>query len=147
MAAAVARSIDARVYRATLRLCPGEFRRDHADEMACDFEDARGEAVDGGARALWTLRVVLGVDLARTIVVQWLRTGLPVIACVAGAVTFTTAAGVAAVTRRITARAATAVVDEEAVAFILLSAIALMVIVATIVFNLWVHRSRLVRRR
>ena len=115
--------------------------------MAVDFEDARGEAAGGGAKALWTLRTALGVDLARTIVVQWLRTGLPVIGCVAAVVTFTTAAGVAAVARRITARAATAVVDEEAVAFILLSAIALMVIVTTIVFNIWVHRSRLGRRR
>jgi hypothetical protein len=147
MAHAPAQSLDARLYRAALRLCPGEFRRDHAGEMACDFEDARGEAAGGGARALWTLRAVLGVDLVRTMVVQWLRTGLPAIGCVAALVTFTTAAGVAAFVRRITVRASTAVVDEEAVAFILLSAVALMVIVATIVFNLWVHRSRLVRRR
>jgi hypothetical protein len=140
-------AFEVRVYRAALRLCPGEFRREHAGDMALDFEDARGDAAARGTRELWALRTVLGIDLARTLVVQWLRTGLPAIGAVAAVVTLGLTASVAAVVQGITVRAATAVVDEEAVAFILLSAIALMVIVATIVFNLWVHRSRLVRRR
>ena len=83
MAAEHSASFDARLYRAALQLCPGEFRREHGDEMACDFDEARGEVASAGARAVWTLRLLMGVDLARTIVVQWLRTGLPAIGCVA----------------------------------------------------------------
>jgi hypothetical protein len=146
MAAAPA-SLDARLYRAALRLCPGEFRRDHGDEMACDFEDARGEAAGGGARALWTLRAVLGVDLGRTIVVQWLRTGLPAIGCLAAGVSLGLVASLASMARWLAERTATDRETSEGVGIVLLSAIVVMVIVTTIVFNLWVHRSRLVRRR
>ena len=83
MAAEHSASFDARLYRAALHLCPGEFRREHGEEMACDFDEARGEVASAGARAVWMLRLLMGLDLARTIVVQWLRTGLPAIGCVA----------------------------------------------------------------
>jgi hypothetical protein len=147
MADAHAAPIDARLYRAALHLCPGEFRRDHADEMACDFDSARAETSAGDDAALWALRVVLGLDLARTIVVQWLRTGLPAIACVAASVSLALVASLASVARWLGERLATDREPAEGVGFVLLSAVALMVIVATIVFNLWAHRSRLARRR
>src|SRR6185295_11324783 len=78
--------IEARLYRAALRLCPDAFRRDHGDEMMCDFDDARSEAAASGARAVWAFRLLVAADLGRTLVVQWLRTGLPVIGCTAAIV-------------------------------------------------------------
>ena len=147
MAAADAVPIDARLYRAALRLCPGEFRRDHGDEMACDFDDARGETAHDGAAALWRWRAALALDLAATIVVQWLRTGLPAIACVAAGVSLTLVASLASVARRLGERLAGDHEPSEGVAAVLLSVVALLVIVATIVFNIWAHRSRLARRR
>jgi hypothetical protein len=147
MAAAHASPLDTRLYRAALRLCPGEFRRDHSDEMACDFEECRGEAAVGGAPALWALRMVLGLDLTRTIAVQWLRTGLPAIGCAAAGVSLALVASVASAGRWLSGRLATDRETSEGVGFVLLSVVALMVIVATIVFNLWAHRSRLARRR
>jgi hypothetical protein len=146
MAAAHATPIDARLYRAALRLCPGEFRRDHGDEMACDFEQARSEAA-GGAAALWALRLVLGLDLGRTIAVQWLRTGLPAIGCVAAGVSLGLVASLASMARWLAERVTIDHDTSEGVGFVLLVAVALMVIVATIVFNLWTHRSRLAGRR
>ena len=146
MAAAHGSPIDARLYRAALRLCPGEFRRDHGDEMACDFEQARGEAA-GGASALWALRLVLGLDLGRTIAVQWLRTGLPAIGCVAAGVSLGLVASLASMARWLAERVTIEHDTSDGVGFILLVAVALMVIVATIVFNLWTHRSRLAGRR
>jgi len=146
MAAAHATPIDARLYRAALRLCPGEFRRDHGAEMACDFEQARGEAA-GGAAGLWALRLVLGLDLGRTIAVQWLRTGLPAIGCVAAAVSLGLVASLASIARWLAERVTIDDDTSEGVGFVLLVAVALMVIVATIVFNLWTHRSRLAGRR
>jgi hypothetical protein len=145
MAADSSASFDALLYRGALRLYPGEFRREHGDEMAFDFDEARGEAASAGSRALWALRLLMGVDLARTVVVQWLRTGLPAIGCVALACSLALIAGLAWVARRITVRIDA--IDADTVGVLLLAAIAVMVIVTTIVFNLWVHRPRRAGRR
>lgn len=147
MAAHSLASFDALLYRAALRLCPGEFFRDHSEEMACDFDEARGEAASTGARAVWTLRLLMAVDLARTIVVQWLRTGLPAIGCVALTCSLALTAGLASVARRITVHIPADAIDADTVGVVLLAAIAVMVIVMTIVFNLWVHRPRRAGRR
>ena len=85
MTMAPAPPLDARLYRAALRLCPGAFREDYGAEMAADFDAARAEAAAVGPGAVWTLRLLLGVDLTRTIAVQWLRTVLPVIGGIAAA--------------------------------------------------------------
>lgn len=139
--------LDARLYRLGLRLCPGEFRRDHGDEMACDFEDAWREAVASGAKAVWAFRLIVGTDLARTLVVQWLRTGLPLIGCAALLFTLLLANAVASVARFVTARMGVDQLPSDAVGVILLSSVAVLVIVATIVFNAWVHRPRRIGRR
>lgn len=139
--------LDARLYRMGLRLCPGEFRRDHADEMACDFEDARSEAAGSGTKAVWMFRLLVGADLARTLVVQWLRTGLPLIGCVAAVVTLLLANAVASAARFVTVRMRVERLPSDAVGVILLASVAVMVIVATIVFNHWVHRPRRIGRR
>jgi hypothetical protein len=147
MAADPLASFDARLYRAALRLCPSEFRRDHGDEMACDFDEARCEVASTGAKAVWTLRFAMGVDLARTLVVQWVRTGLPVIACVALGCSLLVIVGLASAVRHLTFRLPTEGVDAESIGVVLLAAVVVMVIVVTIVFNLWVHRPRRVTRR
>ena len=142
-----AASLESRLYRAALRLCPGEFRRDHGEEMACDFDEARAEAAVAGARAVWTIRLLIALDLVRTIVAQWLRTGLPVIGAVALCCSFALLAGFASVARRLSVRMPVDIVDAEIVGVVLLTAVAVLVIVTTIVFNLWVHRPRRVARR
>ena len=139
--------LDARLYRLGLRLCPGEFRRDHGDEMACDFEDARSEAAASGTRAVWAFRLLVGTDLARTLAVQWLRTGLPVIGGAALLFTLLLANAVASAARFVTARMRVDRLPSDAVGVVLLAAVAVMLIVATIVFNQWVHRPRRIGRR
>jgi hypothetical protein len=147
MAIAPAPPLDARLYRAALGLCPGEFRQEYADEMAADFDAARAEAADGPG-AVWTLRLWLGVDLARTIAVQWLRTGLPVIGCVAAAGSLTLMVGLASAVRAVSDRLrSTDVQTSEGVLAVLLSSIAVMVIVATIVFITSLNRPRRAGRR
>jgi hypothetical protein len=147
MAGNHATAFDGRLYRAALHLCPGEFRREHGDEMGSDFDDARREAASAGGAAVWTLRLLMSVDLGRTIVVQWLRTGLPVIGCVALCCSLALIAAFASVARRITVRIPADTIEAEVVGVVLLSAVAVLVIVATIVFNLWVHRPRRPARR
>jgi hypothetical protein len=147
MAADPATPIDARLYRAALRLCPGEFRRDHGDEMRCDFDDARREAAASSAKAVWAFRLLVSADLGRTVVVQWLRTGRPVIGCTAAVLPLLVANAVASVVRRLTIRVPHDPMVEDVVGLVLLAAVALMVIVATIVFNGWMLRPRRPRRR
>jgi hypothetical protein len=139
--------LDARLYRTGLRLCPGEFRQDHAGEMACDFEDARREAAAAGTKGLWMFRLLFGADLARTLLVQWMRTGLPAIGVVAVLVPLLLANAVATASRFLTTRVRIEQLPSDAVGVILLSSVAVMVIVATIVFNHWVHRPRRIGRR
>ncbi len=126
---------------------PASFAGSMATEMACDFDEARGEVASAGVRAVWVLRLLMGLDLARTIVAQWLRTGLPAIGCVALVCSLVVSAGLASAVRRLTFRIPADGVDAESVGVALLSVVVLMVIVVTIVFNLWVHRPRRVTRR
>jgi hypothetical protein len=147
MAAESPVSLESRLYRAALRLCPPEFRREHGDEMAADFDEARAELPSTSATRAWALRGAMGVDLARTIAVQWLRTGLPIIGVVAIGSTLLLAAGLATAVRRLTMRIPVDPDTSEIVGLVLLTVVAVMVIVVTIVFNLCMYRPRRAGRR
>src|SRR5262245_47773103 len=67
--------LDVRLYRAVMYLYPPRFRREFTAQMAMDFEEERGES----GRALPALWWQHGVDVAGSLVIQWLRTGLPVV--------------------------------------------------------------------
>lgn len=66
------------IYQVCLRLYPPAFRLQFGDEMVSDFDEATYDArrTRGwlGVVALWAL---VGIDFARTVATQWLRTGLP----------------------------------------------------------------------
>ena len=146
------RSLDGRLYRAALSLCPAGFRREHGDEMARDFDEARAEAVMTGDGALWILRLLIAVDLVRTFGVQWLRTGFPAIGLAAflatlalakGAllVTLALAEGIAIVAHQTTIDAP----DAEILGVLFLAVLSVMLIATTITLTLWV--TRFIRRR
>jgi hypothetical protein len=94
------RALDARWYRTALWCCPPAFRREHGDEMSLDFEAARREAGARGCRALWGIRLLMAIDLVRTLGVQWVRTGIPALAVVSMLVPLAIAEALAAVVRR-----------------------------------------------
>jgi hypothetical protein len=148
----VPHSLEAQCYRVALWLCPPVFRREHGDEMSRDFDEARGEAVASGPRALWTLRLVIAIDLARTACAQWLRTGLPVIALVTVAVSvqlviaISLAASVA-IARRVARPIPDHVAQSEGFAVLFLAAITVLLIGMTIAVNLMVTRLNRRRRR
>ena len=138
------RSLDGRLYRAALSLCPAGFRLEHGDELARDFDEARGEALATGDRALWFFRLLMAVDLARTFAVQWFRTGIPATALAAAIVALSLAAGLATVARRATIPLPHNTADDEILGVLLLAVISVMVIAVTTSLSLWV--SRLGRR-
>jgi cytochrome bd-type quinol oxidase subunit 2 len=147
---AAPRSFEGHCYRIALMLCPPVFRREHGDDMSRDFDDLRGEAEAHGSHALWTLRLAMTIDLIRTLVVQWLRTGLPAIALVAASVQLAIAVGLAAFARLATIamprsdRHVTQA-DAEVMVILLMGITSLLLIVMTIALNVWV--TRLNRRR
>jgi hypothetical protein len=67
------------LYRVALFLYPPAFREEFGDEMLLDFADARQEAVSASSRVRRSFWWAIAFDLCRSIVWQWLRTGMPLI--------------------------------------------------------------------
>src|SRR5262245_47462093 len=146
MKSAAMYSLQSRLYRAALSLCPATFRRDHGDEMARDFDEARQEAADS-YRDAWLLRGCLAIDLARTLVVQWVRSGVPVIAIASIVLSLAIAEGIAAVARRTSVRIPEGIEQEDTVVVLFMAEITVVLIAATILLSLWVGRQLRPRRR
>ena len=133
-------SLDGRLYRAALSLCPAGFRVEHGDELARDFDEGRGEALATGDRELWSFRLLMAIDLVRTFAVQWFRTGVPAIALASAILALTLAAGMASVARRATIPMPTDPANAEILGVLLLAVTSVMVIAITASLNLWVNR-------
>jgi hypothetical protein len=146
MHAGAMRSLEGRMYRAALALCPDRFRREHGDEMARDFDEARRDAAAAGG-TVWVITCLLAVDIVRTLAVQWSRTCFPVIAIASVLVTLTLTEGLATVARRAEIRMPAEAADDEVFGVLLLAVISVLLIAMTIVLTLWTTRmSRRGRR-
>lgn len=133
-------SLDGRLYRAALSVCPAGFRVEHGDELARDFDEARGEALATGERGLWSFRLLMAVDMVRTFAVQWFRTGVPATALAAAFLALTLAAALASVARRATIPMPTDQANGEILGVLLLTVTSVMLIALTASLSLWVNR-------
>jgi hypothetical protein len=140
-------SLDGRLYRAALSLCPAGFRVEHGDELARDFDEARGEAVETGERELWSFRLLMAIDLVRTFAVQWFRTGVPATALASAVFALALAAGLASVARRVTFPMPSDPADAEILGVLLLAVTSVVIIAMTVSLNLWVNWPRRRGRR
>jgi hypothetical protein len=131
-------SLEGRLYRAALTLLPAAFRREHGAEMARDFDEARQEA--DTTSAFWLLRAGISIDLVRTLAVQWVRTGLPLIAIASILLSLALAEGLAAIARRTSVRMPDGLVHEDAVVVLFMAEILVVLIAMTIFISLWVGR-------
>jgi hypothetical protein len=137
--------IDVRLYRACLRACPPAFLREYGDEMVRDFAEAREEAAVAGGRALWRLRLLIALDLLRTVGTQWTRNGWPVIGLVSLVAPLTLAAGLAAIAQHAIFVIPPDAVHAEMIGVLLLATVSVFLIAMTIALTLWAARP--VRRR
>ena len=140
------RGIGARIYYAALFLCPPAFRREFSSEMARDVDEAAEDmrSAGGAAALMW---IGIAADLGATVVVQWLRTGWPVLAAcsIAAAIAAT---GVAAnMLWHEPLPVPASAHDRDLMTLLLLTGTVLLVIVATIVFTFWFARPVSRRRR
>ena len=131
-------AFEGRLYRVALTLLPGAFRREHGAEMARDFDEARQEA--DSTRALWLLRAGISIDLVRTVAVQWIRTGLPLVAIASILFSLALAEGLAALARRASVRMPDGLEHEDAVVVLFMAEILVVLIAMTIFISLWVGR-------
>jgi len=131
-------SLEGRLYRAALTLLPAAFRREHVAEMARDFDEARQEA--DTTSAFWLLRAGISIDLVRTLAVQWVRTGLPLIAIASILLSLALAEGLVAIARRTSVRMPDGLVHEDAVVVLFMAEILVVLIAMTIFISLWVGR-------
>jgi hypothetical protein len=135
-------SIDAWWYGAALWLYPPAFRREFQDELSSDFEDGRSEALAAGtARARWRFRAQLLLDLSRSLPVEWIRSGLPLVALLAAVVpmsaVYLLALGVSRVRIVLGPRA---LADADVIGVVLLASVCVTLIAMTIVLTLWFAR-------
>lgn len=138
----------AKAYYAATFLCPPAFRREFSAEMAQDVDDAIEETrLDERPNAVVALWSEIGADLARTVALQWLRTGLPILLPCAlfSAVVVTTVA--AQVLRYDGLAMPSAAADRDLITLIVLTGVVLLVIVSTILFTFWFSRPLLRRQR
>jgi hypothetical protein len=140
------RSFESRLYRAALSLCPPGFRRDHGDEMARDFDEARQEAADRTA-AIWMVRACMSIDLLRTFAVQWIRTKLPLIAAASILIALAIAEALATIARLASVQMPDGIENEDAVVVLFMAEITVVLIAMTILISLWVGRLTRLRRR
>jgi hypothetical protein len=141
------RSLGARVYGAALFLCPPAFRREFSTEMTRDVDDAAEDMRSAGGAAGLMLWIGIAADLAATVVVQWLRTGWPVLATcsIAGAIAATRVAANMLLHEPLPMPASAH--DRDLMTLMLLTGTVLGVIVATIVFTFWFAKPLRRRRR
>jgi hypothetical protein len=140
-------SFDARLYRVGLSLYPPAFRRDFATDMLRDFNDARTETQSSGRhRDLWILRARMGTDLLRTISLQWLRTGLPLIAVLSLTCALVAAATLVSLWPRMDLDLPSGTADADAIALALLAVTVVIFIASTIMLTLWILPTLLRRR-
>jgi hypothetical protein len=132
--------LDASSYRAGLRLCPPAFRREYSDQMLQDFEDACREAVDAGG--MGRLRLQMGLDLIRTLGVQWFRSGWPVIMLLSVLPMLAALTGLAPLVGRANFEIPTDRPDSEAIGLVLIATITVFLVATTIVLTLWATRPR-----
>ena len=145
MPSAPLRSLEGRLYRAALSLLPPAFRREHGAEMARDFDQARQEA--DSASAFWLLRACIAIDLVRTLAVQWVRTGLPIIAVLSLVLSIAVAEALAAIARRASIRMPAGFEHEDELIVLFMAQISVVLIALTILLSLWVGRLTRPRRR
>jgi hypothetical protein len=123
-----------RVFRLLTWLYPPAFRRQFAFEMACDFDDATGDAWREGQ---WSAVVPLWAhvcrDLAWTIAVQWFQGALPALGAVpAIATTLAVFATAGRLGDSLASRAA-ATPGDGSLALLLFLATAVIVITAAVI--------------
>jgi hypothetical protein len=139
-------SVERSLYQLGIACCPPAFRREYGTEMLRDFDAARRDSTsDGEPTGLWTWRVAVSLDLARTIATQWMRSGWPVFVALSMLAPLLLVGGLANLLQHTSFQLPTNTPDAESIGLVLMATVVLVVIATTILFTAWFAASA--RRR
>jgi hypothetical protein len=113
--------------------------------MTADFRDGWEEASATGARALWRFRLLMTIDLLRTVGTQWTRSQWPAILALSLLAPLALVAALASVVRHAAFVIPSETVHPDTMGVLLLATITVLLIATTIALTLWAARP--VRRR
>ena len=139
-----------RIYGAALWLCPPSFRRQYGDQMLRDFVEARADArAAGDPRAVRRFAAQMTIDLARTLVIQWIRTGAIAVAAGAMLCALSLVSALVAFVQRIQVDLPPRALEFDVLFVVLIISVIVVIIASTIIFTQWFAASirRQPRRR
>ena len=135
-----------RIYGAALWLCPPSFRRQYGDQMRRDFVEARDDArAASDPRAVRLFAAQMTIDLARTVVIQWIRTGAIAIAAGAMLCALSLVSALVAFVQRIHVDLPPRALEFDVLFVVLIISVIVVIIASTIIFTQWFAGS--IRRR
>ena len=137
---------DTRCYQVLLALYPPAFRREFGDEMRKDFDLGLIEARGNGPDALRAFRCHATADGLAALVVQWMRSGWPLIVALSVVVPFATTAWLASIWRRSLFVMPEGARDIEVLGIVLLASVSIVIIAATIIVTVRFTPPHLRRR-
>ena len=127
-----------RIYGAALWLCPPSFRRLYGDEMLRDFVEARDDAkASSDSRAVGRFAAQMTIDLARTIAIQWVRTGAIAIAAAAMLCTLSLAGALVSFVRRLHVDLPPQALELDVLFVVLVISVVVVIMASTIIFTQW----------
>jgi hypothetical protein len=134
------------LYKALLGLYPSAFRREFASDMIQDFEEASHEAwTNTGWRGLLSFAFFTAADVARSVLMQWLRSGRLLVMGLAFAIAAACATIIGMLDLRVPYIIRPSSPERDGVLMLILVTTIIVVIAATIVFSVMFLRPVLNR--
>ena len=139
-------AIGSAVYRALLALYPPAFRREFASDMIQDFEEASHEAwTNTGWRGLLSFAFFAGADVARSVLMQWLRSGRLLVTGLALVTATSCVAVVGVIDPRVPYTMTSSSPERDGLLVLILVTTVVVIIAATVIFSLIFLRPALTR--
>ena len=139
-------AIGVAIYRALLVLYPRAFHREFASDMIQDFEEASHEAwTNDGWRGVVSLWWFTGADVARGVLLQWVRSGTLIVTGCALMIATSCVAAVGMIDPRVPYTMAHSSAERDGLLLLILATTVVVLVAAILIFSLMFLRPVLNR--
>jgi hypothetical protein len=139
-------AIGSALYKALLALYPRAFRREFASDMIQDFDEASHEAwTNDRWRGVLSLWLFAGANVARSVPMQWLRSGRLLVTGLALVTATSCVAVVGVIDPRVPYTMTSSNPERDGLLMLILVTTVVVIIAATIIFSLMFLRPALNR--
>lgn len=134
------------LYKALLGLYPPAFRREFSSDMVQDFEEASYETwASEGWQGLLSFAFFTGIDVARGVLMQWLRSGMAIVIGLAFAIAAACATVIGMLDLRVRYIIQPSSPERDGVLVLIVVTTVVVIIAATVIFSLIFLRPALTR--